>query len=186
MNQKMIALTMVLAFSGPLAYPPSALSAQGGPPPQEGRSSSFLVGLTAGAGAVDNKRREDAWDFGPVFGGRFGWSRGGSAVLLTVDAQPFRAGRTNQAGDFRAVYILPTYAVGSPGRRLAIGLGMGVFDLTSEFGEDNRKVGFVPSLSGSTRVSRSISVEVGWKRIRNVEGIKANLFTLQLVQLWRF
>ncbi len=186
MEQRKAALTAVLALSALLADLPTALSAQAGAPPQEIRSNYFTFSLTAGAGAVDNKRREDAWDFGPVFGAKLGLTRATSAALLTVDVQPFRAGRTTEAGDFRAVYILPTYAVGSPGRRLALGLGMGVFDLTSEFGEGTRKIGFVPSVSGSTRVSRSLSIEFGWKRIRNVEGLKASLYTVQLAQRWGF
>jgi hypothetical protein len=105
---------------------------------------------------------------------------------MVVDVQPFRAERTSQAGDFRAVYILPTYAIGSESNRIAIGVGMGVFDFTSEVEEDGVEVGLVIGASGSYRLSRSNNLEFGWKRIRNVHGLRANVFSLQLVQRWRF
>jgi hypothetical protein len=135
---------------------------------------------------VQTQRLDDDWKFGPVFGGRFEWSRGGSGALLMVDAQPFRAERTSQEGDFRALYVLPALSVGTESRRLAIGLGAGVFDFSSEVEESDIVVGMVVTAAGSFRVARSSSVEFGWKRIRNVSGLRANLFTLQLVQRWRF
>ena len=180
MSKTMMYRVVPLLLAGVCGALPAPLSGQGG------GGSSLALGLSAGGGVVDNNRRDDAWEFGPVFGGRFEWSRGTSAAQLKVDVQPFRTGRTNQPGDFRAVYILPTYAVGSERSRIGLSLGMGVFDLTSEAGDEGRKVGFVSGLSGSVGVSRSLSVELGWKRIRDVEGIDANLYSVQLVQLWRF
>jgi hypothetical protein len=179
MGRTSILLALSFGLLAFLAVPSGQVDAQ------EGRSSYLAVSLSAGAGAADVRKRGDSWDFGPVFGGRLEWSRATSAALLSVDVQPFKAGRTDRPGDFRAVYLLPTYAFGSPGRRLGLGIGMGVFDFTSEDGESETKVGFAAGVSGSTRISRSLSVELGWKRIRNVEGLRANLFLLQLVKRWR-
>jgi len=173
----------LLAFSvtllGALSIPASPVHAQ------EGRSSYLALGLSAGAGAADARRRDDSWDFGPVFGGRVEWSRGTWAALLRADVQPFKAGRTDQAGDFRAVYVLPTLAIGLPGRRLGLGVGMGIFDLTSGSGEEERKLGFVAGISGATRISDSLSLDLAWRRVRNVGGLQSNVFMLQLVKRWR-
>ncbi|MGD2121064.1 MAG: hypothetical protein PVJ76_04940 [Gemmatimonadota bacterium] len=152
---------------------------------QESGARFFSLGLSAGAGATDANRRGDSWDFGPVFGGRIEWSRGTSAALLRVDVQPFRAARTDRVGDFRAVYLLPTYAVGSPNSRIGLSAGVGVFGLRSETEEETRKVAFVAGVSGSKRITGSLSLDFGWKRVRNVEGLRSNVFMLQLVKGWR-
>ena len=180
MCRKPIAWLLAVCLVGTVCFQPRPVVAQ------ERGSRYLALGLTGGAGLVQTDRRADAWKFGPVFGGRFEWSRGASAAWMVVDVQPFRAERTSQAGDFRAIYILPTYAMGSESRRIAIGLGMGVFDFTSEVEEDAVKVGLVIGVSGSYRLSRSNNLELGWKRIRNVNGLRANVFSLQLVQRWRF
>jgi len=185
MKRHKTALTLVLAFAATLASFPASLSAQRQPTPPRA-PGYFAVGLSAGGGALDNNRQFDNWDLGPVFGARIEWFRGQSAWRLYVDAQPFRAGRSNQAGDFRALYVMPAFVAGPPGVRIGLALGAGIFDLTSEFGDDSRKVAFVPSLFGSARISRDMSIEFGWKRIRDVEGSDASFFTLQLVQLFKF
>ncbi len=179
MRRSSILLVFSFGFLGPLVLSPAPLRAQ------EESGSYLALGISAGAGAADANRREDSWDFGPVFGGRIEWSRGASAAFLRVDVQPFKAGRTDQAGDFRAVYLLPTYAFGPPGRRLGFSVGMGVFDFTSEGGESERKAGFVAGVSGSTRISGSLLLDMAWKRIRNVNGLRSNIFMLQLVKRWR-
>jgi hypothetical protein len=152
---------------------------------QERGTRFFSFGLTAGVGAADANKRADSWDFGPVFGGRMEWSRGTSAALLRVDVQPFRGARTDRAGDFRAAYFLPTYALGNPGRRLALSAGVGVFDLRSESEEETRKAAFVAGVSGSTRITGSLLLDFSWKRVRNVEGLRSNVYMLQLVKRWR-
>lgn len=179
MNRLPVACVAFLVLFGSLVFPPNPVSAQ-----ENGRYLS--LGLSAGGGLVQTQRLDDAWKLGPVFGGRFEWSRGTSAAWLMVDAQPFRAERTSQEGDFRALYIIPAFAFGSPSRRFALGLGAGVFDFSSELEESDVVVGMVISASGAFRVARSSSVELGWKRIRNVNGLRANVYTLQLVQQWRF
>jgi hypothetical protein len=186
MKQQRTALTLVLALAGFLFLSPSLLSAQGGPPTPPGQPSYLAIGISAGGGGVDNKRLFDSWDFGPVFGARVEWSRGPSSWLLYVDAQPFRAGRSNQPGDFKALYIMPAYLAGSEGLRVGLALGAGIFDLTSETGDDGREVAFVPSLFGSGRLTRTLSLEFGWKRVRNVRELRADVFTIQLVQRFRF
>jgi hypothetical protein len=170
-----VALTAILLSSLALPAPSSG---------QEGGPRSFSVGLSAGGGATDAKRRGDSWDFGPVFGGRFEWSRRNSAALLSVDVQPFRAARTDREGDFRALYIMPTYALGGPGSRLGLSAGLGVFDLRSEDEEDKRAVAFVAGVSGSRRIAQSLSLELAWRRVRNVEGLRSNVYLLQLVKRW--
>lgn len=186
MKRQRFALTLFLAFALVPGLGPDPLSAQEGPPPQGSRSGGLALGLSAGGGAVDNKRLTETWTFGPVFGGRIEWSMKESSALLKVDVQPFRADRTDRFGDFRAIYILPSYALGTPGRQVALSLGMGIFDLTEEGAEDDREVGFVAALYGSNRLTRTLSVELGWKRIRNVAGLKVSFYTLQLVQRWGF
>ena len=180
MNRNPIVWIIFICLLGPVFSPTPPLSAQ------ERGPSYLALGLSAGAGFVQTIRQEDVWKFGPFFGGRLEWSRGGSAAWLIVDAQPFRAERTSQAGDFRALYLLPAFAVGTESRRVAIGLGMGVFDFSSEMEESDVAVGFVVGASGSFRLSQSNFMELGWKRIRNVEGLRANAFSLQLVRRWRF
>ena len=180
------AMILMLMFSfswGPGANP---VAGQGPRPSQDDARTGLVVGITAGAGAVDNKRLFDAWTFGPAFGGRIEWARRAWAATLKVDVQPFRADRTDRIGDFRAVYILPTYSAGPPGRQLGLSLGMGVFDLTEEGGEESREMGFVAGLSASTRIYRSLSAELGWKRVNNVAGLKGSFYSLQLVQSWGF
>lgn len=186
MKVYLTAVTLALAFAVTPAIGLKPLSAQGDPPPAASGSSPLGFGLSAGAGAVDNKRLGETGDFGPIFGGRFEWNRGESSASLSVDVQPFRASQSNQPGDFRAVYILPAYALGPPGNQIGVALGLGIFDLRSEVGTESREVGFVAAISGSRSVSRSLSLELGWKRIRNVSGMNANLYTLQLVKRWGF
>lgn len=177
-------LTLALAFATLPALGPSPLSAQGPPPPEGARASHLAFGLSAGGAGVDDKRLGETLNIGPFFGGRFEWARRESSIRLSVDVQPTRIGLPNQPGDFRAVYILPAYAFGRPGNQIGIALGMGVFDLRTEFEPETRRTGFVGALSGSKSVSRSMSLELGWKRIQNVGPLKANLYTLQLVKLW--
>lgn len=184
MKPQLTALTLVLVFTALTATGPLPLSAQERPPSQGNRSSYLAFGLSAGAGAVDNKRLGESWDIGPFFGGRLEWARRESSAWLSVDVQPFQAHRSNRPGEFRAVYILPAYAFGPPGSQVGVALGMGIFDLTPEVEPDNRKVGFVAAMSASRGVSRNLSIELGWKRIRNVAELNANLFTLQLVKRW--
>lgn len=144
----------------------------------------FFVGLTAGPGAVQVRGRDDSWDVGPIVGGRVEWGGRRSVAYLTVDVQPFR-GEGATAGDFRALYLLPYYAVGSGGRRIGFGVGMGVFDFEAGTAKDGIEVGFVTGASGSARINGSYSVELGWKRIQNVRGLRANVWSLQLVRRWR-
>jgi hypothetical protein len=187
MTRNMTALALALALSGLVAIAPDPLSAQGRPQAPAGGSSSFAFGLAAGGGAANNKRLNQNWDFGPVFGGRFEYSWGQSSALLNVDVQPFWASRTQTPGDFRAVYILPSLAGGPPGGQFGFSLGVGVFDLRSpELGDEGRKAAFVAALFGSTRITQTLSLELGWKRLGNVGGLKGSLYTLQLVQRWRF
>lgn len=187
MNRHVTALALALALSGLVASSPDPLSGQRGPQAPASGLSSFAFGLAAGGGAVNNKRLDDSWDFGPVFGGRFEYSWGQSSALLNVDVQPFRAGRTDRPGDFRAVYVLPSLAGGPPGGQFGFSLGVGAFDLRSEeLGDEGWKTAFVAALFGSTRVTRTLSLELGWKRLGNVGGLKGSLYTLQLVQRWKF
>ena len=186
MRTRRVAPTLFLAFAFGLGLSPAPLTAQGPPSSQDNLSSGLVVGLTAGAGVVDNKRLFDAWKFGPVFGGRVAWARRTWAATLKVDVQPFRHDRTDRVGDFRATYILPTYSAGTAGRQLGLSLGVGVFDVTEEGGVEDREVGFVGGLSASTRLTRSLSAEFAWKRINNVAGLKASFYSLQLVQSWGF
>jgi hypothetical protein len=81
---------------------------------------------------------------------------------------------------------MPAYLAGSEGLRVGLALGAGIFDLTSETGDDGREVAFVPSLFGSGRLTRTLSLEFGWKRLANVRDLRADLFTIQLVQRFRF
>jgi hypothetical protein len=186
MKLRMPVLALVLASAGLLAAFSSPLSAQRRSPPSPGGPNFFSVGVSAGAGAIDNKRLFDSWDFGPVFGARLEWFRGNSSWLLYADVQPFSALRSNMVGDFKAFYIMPSYVMGPPGFRIGVAAGMGVFDLTSEEEDDERVTAFVPSLFGSRQLYRSLSLEFAWKRIANVKGMRADLFTLQLVQDFRF
>jgi hypothetical protein len=104
---------------------------------------------------------------------------------MTVDVQPFRAEGSLDAGDFRAVFLLPYYAVGSGSRRIGLGIGMGVFDFGSGPSAEGLTLGFVAGASGSARISGPYFIELGWKRINNVHGLRANLWGLQLVRRWR-
>lgn len=186
MKLRLTALTFLLVFASVPGSGPSPLSAQGPPRPQAGQSSYLAFGLSAGGGGVDDKRLGETVNIGPFFGGRLEWARRESSVRLSVDVQPSRIGLPKQPGDFRAVYILPAYAFGRPGSQIGIALGMGVFDMRTEIEPERRRTGFVGALSGSKSVSRSMSLEVGWKRIQNVGPLNANLYTLQLVKLFRF
>ena len=179
MTRLTIPCIVSLALLGALMLPANPVSAQEG-----GRYLS--LGLSAGGGLVQTQRLDDDWKFGPLFGGRFEWSRGGTAAWLLVDAQPFRAERTSQEGDFRALYVLPAFAFGTPSSRFGIGLGVGVFDFSSELEESDVVVGMVVGATGAFRVARSSSVEFGYKRIRNVNGLRANVYSLQWVQRWSF
>ena len=106
-----------------------------------------------------------------------------SAASLSVDVQPFRADRSSQAGDFRAVYILPGLRHGG-GVHAASGSGWEwVYSISHpSIGEDGTKVGFVAGASGSFRIQGSNFVELAWRRIRNVNGLSANVYMLQMVR----
>ncbi len=155
--------------------------------PLSGQEARYLsLGLSAGPGAVQLKGgRAEKWDFGPVLGGRLEWSSIRSVAFLALDVQPFQAEGTSEAGDFRAAYVLPSYAVISGGRRIGFGLGMGIFDFKGGAAEDGIEVGFVAGASGSVRIRGSYFVELGWKGIQNVKALRANIWSLQLVKGWR-
>jgi hypothetical protein len=162
------------------------------PGPLEGQARDvkrLTVGVTAGAGAVQTTGRDSSWDFGPFFGGRLEWGTRRSAAALGVDVQPFRAEGNDAADEFRAIYVLPSLVFGSGGRRVRLGVGLGVFDFAggrvaeSSF-SDGAEIGLVAGASGALRIRPVYSVEVGWKRIQNVEGLRANVWTLQLVRSW--
>jgi len=152
---------------------------------QEARYLS--LGLSAGPGAVQLRGLDDTWTLGPVMGGRLEWGNRRSAALLRVDVQPFRGKGTPTSGDFRALYVLPSYgvAVGSGGRRVGFGLGLGVFDFKGGTGKEGVEVGFVAAAAGSARITGSYFVELGWRRMQNVKGLRANVWSLQLVRRWR-
>jgi hypothetical protein len=109
---------------------------------------------------------------------------------MGIDVQPFRAEGNDAADEFRALYLLPAVVIGSPRRRVRLGVGLGVFDFAagrvagSGF-SDGTEVGFVAGASGSLSLRPAYSLEMGWKRIQNVEGFRANVWTLQLVRSWR-
>ncbi len=145
----------------------------------------LTAGVSAGAGGVQIRGRGDSWDFGPFVGGRLEWGNRRSAASLTVDVQPHRAEGTSTADEFRAVYLLPAYAIGSTTRRIGVGIGMGIFDFGAGTVADGLEVGLVTGASGSARLSESYLVELGWKRVGNVKGLTANVWTLQLVRRWR-
>jgi hypothetical protein len=166
----------------------SVLPAPGGLWAQEEKRLTLAV--SAGAGAVQTRGRAGSWDFGPFFGSRVEWGNRRSGVALGIDIQPFRAEGTTSAGDFRAIYLLPSYIIGSGSRRVRIGIGLGVFDFSGgdEAGTpflDGTEVGMVGGASGSMGLGRSFSIELGWKRINNVQGLRANVWSLQLVRSWR-
>jgi hypothetical protein len=75
--------------------------------------------------------------------------------------------------------------MGSENRRIGFGLGLGLFDFEGGAATEGVKAGFVTGASGSARLSRSYSLEFGWKRVNNVEGLRANVWSLQLVRRWR-
>lgn len=150
---------------------------------QEARFLS--LGLSAGPGAVQFRGGVDNWTIGPFLGGRIEWSSRQSAAFLALDVQPFDAEGTSATGDFRALYLLPSYAVISGGRRIGFGLGMGVFDFKGGAEDDGIEVGFVAGASGSARIKGSVFVEIGWKGIQNVRSLRANVWSLQLVRRWR-
>ncbi len=168
---------LTLFLFGPSLSTPGELSAQ--------QARQLTVGLSAGPGAVQTGRRGGSWGLGPFFGGRIEWENSRSAAFLTVDVQPFRAEGPPTADEFRAVYLLPAYAIGPVTRRIGIGIGLGVFDFGASTVADGLEVGFVTGASGSARLSGPYSVELGWKRISNVKGLTANVWTLQLVRRWR-
>ena len=179
MNRNRVVWVLAACLAGSVVFQATPLFAQQGPP------GHLSLGVSAGAGFVQTSRREDSWKFGPFFGGRFEWSGSTSAASLSVDVQPFRADRSNQAGDFRAVYLLPGVAMGAESRRIGLGLGLGVFDFRSEVGEDGTKVGFVAGASGAFRLQGSNFLELAWRRIRNVNGLSANVYMVQMVRRFR-
>ena len=151
------------------------------------------VGFSTGAGAVQTRSGGDAWDFGPIFGGRAVWGTRRYAGALTLEAQPFQAKGNTQGREFRAIYVLPSFVIGggARGRQIGIGVGFGVFHLaewripgSSAPGET--EVGWVAGAAGSQRLHPDYRVELGWKRIENVKGLRANVWTLQLVRSWGF
>lgn len=150
---------------------------------QEARS--LFLGLSAGPGAVQLRGRAENWTFGPFFGGRLEWGNRRSAALLTLDVQPFRGEDNPTTGHFRAMYVLPSYAVGSRGRRIGFGLGLGVFDFQGGVAEEGVEVGFVAAASGSMRITGTYFVELGWRRIQNVRGLRPEIWSLQVVKRWR-
>lgn len=172
-------------FSGTLVFFLLSLCplSQGTLSAQEGGYLS--VGLSAGLGGVQLIPRGESWDFGPLLGGRVEWSRARSIAFLTLDLQPFRAEGSPNAGDFRALYLLPSYAVESGGRRIGFGIGMGMFDFQGGTVKEGVEFGFVGGLSGSARIGGSYFLELGWRRIQNVRDFRANLWSLQLVRRWR-
>ena len=170
-----LVLACVLAASIPAKVPGSG---------QEARTLS--LGLSAGPGAVQLRGGTEIWTFGPLLGGRLEWGDRRSALRLSLDAQPFRGEGTLTSGDFRALYVTPAYAValGPGGRSVAFGLGMGVFDFQGGAGEEGVEMGFVASASGSVRIAASYFVELRWRRVQNVKGLRANVWSLQLLRLW--
>ncbi len=166
----------------------SALPAPEGMLAQDAKQ--LTLGVSAGAGGVQARGRSGSWDFGPFFGGRVGWGNRRSAASLGIELQPFRAEGPTSADEFRAIYLLPSYVIGSGGRRIQVGIGMGVFDFSAGEGAgslvpDGTEIGVVAGASGSIRFGRTLSVELGWKRINNVQGLRANVWSLQLVRSWR-
>lgn len=144
------------------------------------------VGVSAGGGGVQPRFRDSSWDFGPFFGGRVEWGTRRSAAVMRFDLQPFPARGNDAIGEYRAAYLMPSYAVGTSRRRVGFGLGLGLFDFTSSpVADDGLEVGFVTGAHGSLRIAGSYSVELGWKRINNVKGLVANVWSLQLVRRWR-
>ena len=168
---------LTLCLLGPFLPTAGSLSAQ--------QARQLTVGLSVGPGAVQTRGRGGSWDFGPFVGGRVEWGDRRSVASLTVDVQPFRAEGAPTADAFRAVYLLPAYAIGSATRRVGLGIGMGVFDFGAGTVADGIEVGFVTGASGSARLSGPYFIELGWKRIGNVKGLTANVWTLQLVRRWR-
>jgi len=151
---------------------------------QEPRNLS--VAFSAGGGGVQIRGIPDHWSFGPVLGGRVEWGNRRSAVSLAIDAQPFRAEGPPRTGDFRAVYLLPFYAVGSGGTRFGLGVGLGVFDFRGGTVDEGIETRFVAAASGSIPVPRGWFVQLGWKRIRNLKGLRPDVWTLGVERRWGF
>jgi len=153
-------------------------------------AKQLTLGVSAGAGAVQARGRAGSWDFGPFFGGRVAWGNRRSAASLGIGVQPFWADGPTSAGEFRAVYLLPSYVIGSGRRLIRVGIGLGVFDFVAREGAgglaaDGTEIGMVPGASGSMPLDRSFSIELGWKRINDVQGLRANVWSLLLVRSWR-
>ena len=172
-------LTLVLfgLFMG-AALLPAPASAQ--------QTRTLTVGLSVGGGAVHRRPGPDPWTFGPVFGGRVGWGNRRSALSMSVDLQPFLSEGSTIAGDFRALYLLPSYGAGSAGRRVRIGLGLALFQFEDGVTEEGIDVGLAAGASGSLRLPASFSLELGWRLTGDVRGLSANVLMLQLVRLWQF
>ena len=150
----------------------------------------LMLGVSAGAGGVQARGRTGSWTFGPILGGRVEWWNRRSAASLGIDLQPFWAEGSTSTNQFRAIYLLPSFVIGSVGRRVRIGLGLGVFDFSRGDGGgppdlDDTKIGMVAGASGSVALGRTFFLEPGWKRINNVDGLRANVWSLKLGRSWR-
>ncbi len=145
----------------------------------------MAVGFAIGAAGVDVRQRGSSWDVGPLIGARVRWSGERSGIGVALDMQPFPASGGATAGEYRALWLLPTweFRAGTAGVRAGFGLGVLRFD-HAQF-EGRTEVATLTGAGASVRLPASLSLELGWRRTGFVRGFRSNIWSLQLVRLWR-
>jgi hypothetical protein len=154
-----------------------------GPAAAQGRL--YWLGFAAGVGAVQPRRvGVGEWDVGPMLGLRALWaaerSRFGLGVVL--DVQPFRA--TGDSGSqYRAGYLMPVLELGSEILRLTGGIGVAYlrFDVPNLDGRSSW-VSY-SAVGGSAGLSRSLGLQVIWRRTGFTAGFRSHVWSVQVVHL---
>jgi hypothetical protein len=150
---------------------------------------SLFAGAGGGLAVVQALAGGEAWSPELLIGGRMVWSHRGYSHKLAVDAQPSLVEPSPRhrdiRRDFRAVYFMPSFAVGGRRSQFGIGLGGGLLFFEGEGEPAGTLVGFVSGAFWSFRVTGSYFLEFGARRFVNVNRVSANIMSLQLVKLWR-
>jgi hypothetical protein len=157
--------------------------------PAAAQGHLYSVGLAGGVGGVQPRRGgTDEWHVGPMPGVRARWaatqrSRIGLGVVL--DVQPFRA--TDDSGmQYRAGYLTPVLEVGSDLLRLTGGIGVAYLRFDGPLPDGQSRWVSYSAVGGSVGLSRSLGLQVIWRRTGFAEGIRSDVWSIQLVHLRQF
>jgi hypothetical protein len=149
----------------------------------EQASAQGRISAIAGAAMVDtNLSGDDA--YGPIIGGRAAWLSTSSGISVSLDLQPFRGHGSDNTGDFRALYIMPSYdfRIGPGYARAGIGIGVFRFDEVLA-GAMTEVVPFTAAGAG-LELPASFGLELVWRYANNVRSVRVNTISLALMRTW--